>query len=524
MKKRTLDYIKSNIENDGYKVLSDIYVSAHDKLILECSNGHRFKLSWQKWVRGRRCKYCNKSRLHFGDIENSFKLEGYTLLTTKTEYRNTKQKLVVICSEGHMYNVSYSNWRRGCRCRTCYVNSLKKPLSEFEQVARLEGFTLLSGRDRYEDASSKLLWRCPKGHSIFLSWNSWRVGVRCKHCAIERMTTKYKLDYDFIKKIFKEEGYKLLSDTYVNAFEKLHYICPNGHDGDIRWNDFQQGYRCGKCSHNVSNAESEISEFLMENGLVVDNNNRELIKPYELDITVPDKKVAIEYCGLYWHSELKGKDKNYHINKLNRCNDIGYRLITIFEDEWCFNKDIVMDRLNNIFGLSGNKIYARKCLVKDIDTKTKNKFLDANHLQGKDSSVVKLGLFFGPKLVSVMTFSAGNIAKGSRAKNSMWELSRFCSVSNLHVVGGASKLFKYFINNYDWELIFSYADRRWSNGDLYIKLGFTFDSFTKMGYWYTDGERRVHRFNFRKQLGGPPKNFYRIWDCGNLKYKFGGMN
>jgi hypothetical protein len=519
MNKLTIGHVKSVIESEGYVVLSNNYVNAHSKLLLKCPSGHVFELSWQKWSTGRRCKYCNGTRLYFNDIKHSFDVEGYTLLTTVDEYRNTKQKLSFICSNGHKGGLSYSHWQRGNRCKSCYVDSIRTPFAVFEKAFKGEGYMLLSGKHDYVNASTKLLLKCPDGHEVLLSWAAWRSGVRCKRCSLKKRDDKYRLDYAFIKSVFDSEGYQLVSDTYVNAFDKLEYICPNGHYGSIRWNDFQQGCRCGKCSHNVSKPESELVDFLIDNNFVVVGNDRTIIAPHELDIVIPKKKIAIEYCGLYWHSEPMGKDKEYHINKLNRCSEIGYRLITVFDDEWRFKKDIVLDRLSNILGIVNyDKIYARNCEVGLVDSKTKNKFLDENHLQGRDSSTVKLGLFFNSDLVSVMTFSTGNIAKGSHTKDGVWELNRFCSAKGLRVIGAASKLLKYFTIKYEWRSIFSYADRRWSDGNLYDKLGFKFVGFTKTGYWYTDGVRRVHRFNFRKQLGGPPENFYKIWDCGNLKY------
>jgi hypothetical protein len=129
-----------------------------------------------------------------------------------------------------------------------------------------------------------------------------------------------------------------------------------------------------------------------------------------------------------------------------------------------------------------------------------------------------------------MTFSRPSIAKGARNyKDNTWELSRFCSKINYHVVGIASKLLKYFERNYDWNEIFSYADRRWSSGDLYGKIGFDFIGKTQVNYWYIAKQKRIHRFALRKQRDDLVnkteweirkfQGWNRIWDCGNLKYQ-----
>jgi len=128
-----------------------------------------------------------------------------------------------------------------------------------------------------------------------------------------------------------------------------------------------------------------------------------------------------------------------------------------------------------------------------------------------------------------MTFSKGNIAKGSKPKGDIWELNRFCSDYNYHIPGIASKLLTYFKRNYVWKEIFSYADRRWSTGNLYYKLGFTLDSTTRPNYWYVKGLKRIHRFNLRKRPDEPKEipewvlrqseGYVRVWDCGNYKFR-----
>ena len=116
---------------------------------------------------------------------------------------------------------------------------------------------------------------------------------------------------------------------------------------------------------------------------------------------------------------------------------------------------------------------------------------------------------------------------------SKYELLRFCNKLNTTVIGGASKLFNYFIKKYDPESIVSYADRRWSQGNLYEKLGFQLYNESKPNYYYVIKNKRVYRFNFRKdqlikKYNCPPnisekqfcleQRWYRIYDCGCLCY------
>jgi len=127
-----------------------------------------------------------------------------------------------------------------------------------------------------------------------------------------------------------------------------------------------------------------------------------------------------------------------------------------------------------------------------------------------------------------MTFSVGNISKGSKSIEGIWELNRFCSNSKYHIPGIAGKLLKYFERNYEWKEIFSYADIRWSTGNLYYQLGFELEKTTEIGYWYVKNFNRIHRFNLRKTKDEPKdipewklrneQGYYRIWDCGKLKF------
>jgi hypothetical protein len=242
-----------------------------------------------------------------------------------------------------------------------------------------------------------------------------------------------------------------------------------------------------------------------------------------LDIYLPEYKVAIEYNGLYWHNELR-KDKNYHLDKTNKCLENGVRLIHVFEDEYENTPTIVKDRLKNMLGIN-KRIYARKCEVKTIKPTEANAFIKRYHIQGSGRANVHLGLWNDSELVAVMTFLNGDISKGITD----WELNRFCNKSGVTVVGGASKLFKYFTRHHNTETVISYADRRWSAvSPFYEKLGFDHTKDTVPNYWYIlpNEMNRIHRYALRKPSGCVDterelrlsEGYLRIYDCGSSKY------
>jgi hypothetical protein len=298
------------------------------------------------------------------------------------------------------------------------------------------------------------------------------------------------------------------------------------------WNYIQQGKRCPYCykPNNRSIPEDEIFSFLCSVGVKnIIQNSRKIIYPQELDLFIPGNN-AIEYDGLHWHSEEQLEDPvYYHVKKTNKCDKKKIKLIHIFEDEWLFKKDLVKEILKHKLGKNKNKrIHARQCIIKEIDPKTKNNFLEKYHIQGKDSSTIKLGAFYKDELVSVMTFAYGNPSKGSRKEEGVWELNRFCSNFNYHIPGVAGKLLSHFKRSFLWKQIFSYADRRWSTGNLYYQLGFNLVHITKPNYWYIANYQRIHRYNLRKRADEPKdipehilrkqEGYNRIWDCGSYKF------
>lgn len=283
-----------------------------------------------------------------------------------------------------------------------------------------------------------------------------------------------------------------------------------------------------------SQAETEIFELMHSHYPMTKMGDRSQITPYELDIWIPDLNIAIEYCGLYWHSELAGaKSSDYHRNKLERCRAKGIRLVTIFEDEWKHRKDTVLNMLNRLLQVPSKPVYARKCQIRELPGKTGKEFLEENHIHGHAAASYYLGLYLAEQLVYVMSFTKNNI---SRNNQGIWEIQRMAGLNGYQVPGAASRLFKYFLSRYNPDQVISYADLRWFTGDSYKNMGFEKTSDTKPGYWYIDfnhGQRK-HRFSLRKnkddnasltewqnrQLQG----WDRIWDCGHAKWVWQKQN
>ena len=251
--------------------------------------------------------------------------------------------------------------------------------------------------------------------------------------------------------------------------------------------------------------------------------NARILDGKEIDIFISSKNIGFEFNGLYWHSELY-KGKMYHQDKKLLANSKGINLIHIWEDDWIFKRKLIESRIKAILGLS-KTIYGRKCVIKEISSPASQKFLDINHIQGNINSKYKIGLFYEDKLVAVMTFGT---------RNKKIEMLRYCNLLDHTIIGGFSKLLKYFIKNYQPDEILSYADLDWSslNSNVYEKNGFKFKGYTKPGYHWSNGEKRYNRQRFMKYKlvkegfdSNKTENeimhdrgFYKIYNSGNSIY------
>lgn len=279
-----------------------------------------------------------------------------------------------------------------------------------------------------------------------------------------------------------------------------------------------------------SSVEDEIIEWLSSLGIInIIKGDKSVLEGKELDIYIPDYNLAIEYNGLYWHSELRGRDKNYHLNKTLECEKHGINLLHIFEDEWVNKQEIVKNIIRMKLGIVKHKIGARKCIIKEIESKDTQNFLEENHIQGYIPSKVNLGLYYQNSLISVLTFR-----KSRFNKQYDWEITRYVNKSGYSIMGGFSKLLKHFTENYPGSII-TYSDKRLFDGQVYESNGFIRLKSSSPNYYYTKGLDRQSRQQFQKHKLQEKLEIFdseftevenmrangwdRIWDCGNSIFR-----
>jgi hypothetical protein len=292
--------------------------------------------------------------------------------------------------------------------------------------------------------------------------------------------------------------------------------------------------KCPSCNPvTVSSCEHEIVEWLTSLNFTNDirTSYRDLIPSGEIDIFLPEFNLAIEYDGIYWHSERsKGKGIDYHLSKTLSCQKKGVHLLHIFESEWKTKKDIVKSIILAQLGIFEKRIMARKCDIKEISSMESEVFLDANHIQGYHQSSLRYGLFFEGELVSCLCIGK------SRYKKDSYEIIRYGTKINTTILGGLQKLWKKAKSCLEpGKQILSYVDLRYFLGRINEQIGLSLTYRNKPSYFYTKNYQTLeNRMNYQKfklskklsiydpnltewenmQLNG----YDRIWDCGTAVY------
>lgn len=283
---------------------------------------------------------------------------------------------------------------------------------------------------------------------------------------------------------------------------------------------------------------NELKSLIDEDSIKIHDKTVLKALNQELDFYIPEKKLAIEVDGSYWHSQ-KLKDPKYHQNKTLECLNAGVRLIHIFEYEWIQDetREKIKQLLRNALDSNIQTIYARKCYIKEIDTDIEREFLNNYHLQGYASSSIKYGLYSqqDDELISIMTFGA------SRFNNQyQYELIRYCNKPQIRVIGGAEKLFKRFIKDHNPEQIISYCSMSKFNGGVYSRLGFdradrfiTEPNYVWVPYNFSNDKTVLTRYQTQiKKLKDQGldvyghtedeimqnRGYFKIYDSGNMRF------
>lgn len=291
---------------------------------------------------------------------------------------------------------------------------------------------------------------------------------------------------------------------------------------------------CPHCPEKFTGPEKIIEAYLKnENIKYMPHWRPKWLSGKELDFYLPEYHIAIEVDGVFYHCEAGGKDRRYHLEKTEACEENKIQLIHIWDSEIQNKWPIVLDRLKALLHKNNEKIGARKCQIHEIESNAAREFLDKNHIQGFTPCNVYYGLFYKETLVGVAAFH-----KGRTANSGEWELARYATILGLHVSGGMSRIITRFYESHPGSSIISYADRRWTSACKNAYSQFKYIRKTPPSYYYVYHSRIYRREKFMiKRLAKNPitasiyspgmsereccekvPGLFKIWDCGQLLY------
>jgi hypothetical protein len=468
---------------------------------------------------------------------------GLNHLPISLLYSKATEKVIPLCAQCNENYVELQSISKGFRnfCSTkCYRKSMSKRNSEnnakFNKLKskknkeRLQELLLL-GKSEYVENDTYTIKEV--ANKINISHNALRTylnenglvdknrqtkKLRQKHENRLEKAHKFLNDKDWVYE--KIKGDKWVSKTFAKHLDcSKNFVCDKLRDNGIFLSDYNRF---------TSSYENQISELLEKFGVEYIRNDRKVLRGKELDIYVPSKKLAIEINGIFWHQDIDGSKRNYHLDKTEACEKESIRLLHITDKEIDDNMKLITNVLKSSLGLN-ETIYARKCELKQISSSVFLNFNLENHLQGNINSSIRYGLFYQGNLVSVMGF-----AKPRFNKNYQYEITRFCNKSGINVVGGASKLFKHFIKEHSPNSVISYCDRRFFTGITYEKIGMNFIRVTPASYvWVHNNTGEVlSRYRTQKHMlkeNDPniseteymiSKGYMKIYDSGQKVYGY----
>jgi len=466
-------------------------------------------------------------------IEHATQRHGNRYDYTNTIYTRSTDKLSIKCPKHGIFEQRASHHLEGRGCPSCAHHqrsaSQHYTYDDFmNKASEVHNNKYTYHKSSFTQMNNPTTISCPIHGKFDIIPNYHMAGTGCPKCGRKQLADSRRItQQDFLSKAKKIHGneYDYTNSVYKSYKDRITIKCKkHGYFSVIAGNHLMGG-KCPDCRYEqtVSDEEKELRAFITSHyfGEIL-TSHRKLIYPYELDIYLPDLKLAFEYCGLYWHSEKGGKDKQYHLNKHKLCDEAGVRLITIFSDEWQQKREIVESTIKHFLGKSDRGVGGRTVSIKEIDWKTAKDFLNKHHLMGAGAAgKTKLGAFTkGGDLCGVMVFGSPANEQGDE-----WivEMKRYVS-DGKNNAGVASKMFKHAIKNYGYTRVTAFVDRRWFTGSFKSMAKFQLIRHTTPSLFWTDFTHRYHRRKYSKIKPpvGQSKQQYlydtyklsRIWDCG----------
>lgn len=583
----------SKKHNGKYDYSKTNYVKARDKVIVICHEKDEFgeehgefEIRAGNHIAGIGCPKCAKKYRPTTDewIRKARKVHGDKYLYDKVSYNGSDKKVLITCPiHGDFWQEAASHLS-GVGCPKCRGGVEMTTEEYIDRLKQVHGNRYDYSKVNYINAKEKIDIICSR-HGVFRQLPYQHLqGQGCPKCKSSKLE-------NILMKLFEKNNiqytyqYRLKNDNimYCDFFLNEHNIvveCQGEqHFVPTSFGNNKTEEFCKKNYENILNHDKLKYETCMAKGINVVyftipkyfNSNNVILDTdfYKDKLLITDTQKLLEYLDSvqiletndsffdFFKDLKKDVDRNiinvngairykdYMVlyiplvpNKRGELNDRrrqyikrGYKVIIVFEDEYLNHKDIVLSKIRHLFKMDEQpKIMARKCNIRTIERNEAKNFLIKNHIQGFVNSSVYLGAYNNDTLIAVMSFT--------RERGNEWTLTRFASDNHYVCCGIGGKLFKYFIRNNDFNVIKSFADKRWTYNtekNLYLELGFSEEKNMPPEYrYFKNGEIiRHHKFNFRKQVLHrkyglsmaltetemvKKLGYDRIWDCGLIKY------
>lgn len=468
-------------------------------------------------------------------IEKAMEVHDDRYDYSRVAFEKMHTPVKIICSDHGEFHQKPILHVKGQGCPQCAPNRKLTTSSFIEKAKTIHGDRYGYDSLVYINQKHPVRITCPDHGPFEQNPNDHLLGSGCSKCSYEKRAVGRLLSLEsFIAQaqVVHENRYDYTKAVYRGMDRKLDIICskhgvfrqtPGNHLSD---------HGCPRCGKSISQPEIDLKEFLESLGASVIHRDRSILKGKELDLYLPDHRLALEYCGLRWHSEEFGRTKNAHLNKHLSCEQEGIRLITIFEDEWLERPDQIKATLRHFLGRSKPGVYARKVKIKEITWSEAKPFLARHHLLGSGTSGrYRIGAYYGDQLIGVMTFGSPSDERG---RNDIVEMKRFVSDGRNHP-GLGSKMFKWAIREYKFDHVMAFVDRRWFTGSFKSISGFVQTGQSLPTLFWTKQNKRYHRRFMTKKKAikqgilnpGETKlqlmnrlGYQRIWDCGKIKLEW----
>jgi very-short-patch-repair endonuclease len=483
------------VHGDVYDYSLVHYKGNKQKVIIRCPKGHLFEKAPSHHLNGQGCSKCGKLAVDTDDfINKAVAVHGNAYSYGDVVYKPTL-KLPIFCNSHKItFHQTANHHLNGQGCPKCrYDKSADSQRKSKEQFVA-EANAVHGGKFDYSDfiyvtTNIKSVIKCPQ-HGAFMQQPSIHLnGSGCADCSgVAKKTTD-----SFIKqaRVLHGDRYDYGQVIYKGIFSKVFITCRTHGDFEQIAKDHLEGCGCPRCSElstriSVSKPERELISFIKTLGVeVVPNKRLGDSNNFKFDCLIPSHKIAIEFNGMYWHS-VANKERNYHLNKRRFAEQNGYRLISVWEDEWFLNTNKIKALLTRTFS-KPERVGGRETIVVSIDRPMAVEFHKTYHIQNDAKSLATLhyGVLRAGELIAVASFSKDGT------------LHRYTIAEGLSIVGGLQKILKKVIADTGMTKLTTYCDRDLFEGKLYVECGFIKTKTTPQ-LTYKEGNKRVRRERYMK--------------------------